>query len=89
MGRMFGFGHRISRQNWDNKIIRPKAKDSLYQPHCESQLGDCGRRVWSRRKIYDHAGMGHGYSRSVPEGQGPIFLQAVGRGTEEAGGSHA
>ena len=32
----------------------------------------------------DPAGMGHGYSGSVREVQGPIFLQAMGRGTEDA-----
>jgi len=35
-----------------------------------------------------HAGMGHGYSGSVPGGQGPIFLQAVGRGAEEESGAN-
>jgi len=36
-----------------------------------------------------HAGMGHGYSGSVPESQSSIFLQAMGRSAEKEGGSHA
>jgi hypothetical protein len=28
--------------------------------------------------------MGDGYAGSVPESQGPVFLQAVGRGAKEA-----
>jgi hypothetical protein len=47
------------------------------------QLGDRGRRVGSGRKT-DPAGMGHRYSGSVPEGQGPIFLQAMGRRAKKA-----
>ena len=43
-------------------------------------IGDRGRRVWSRRKT-DHAGMGHGYSGSVPGSQSSIFLQAMGQCT--------
>ncbi len=31
-----------------------------------------------------HAGMGHGYSGSVPESQGPIFLQAMGWRAKDA-----
>ena len=33
--------------------------------------------------------MGHGYSGSVSESQGPIFLQAMGRRTKEESRSHA
>ncbi len=41
-----------------------------------------GGEFWSRCETA-HAGMGHGYSGSVPESQGPIFLQAMGRSAEE------
>ena len=41
------------------------------------------RRVRSRCKT-GHAGVGHGYSGSVPEGEGPVFLQAMGRCAKDA-----
>ena len=47
------------------------------------QINYCEGRVWSRRKT-DHAGMGHRYSGSMPEGKGPIFLQAMGTSSEDA-----
>jgi len=38
-----------------------------------SNISNSRRRVW-----YCHAGMGDGDSRSVLEGQSPVFLQAMG-----------
>jgi len=47
-------------------------------------------RKWIINQLRDspHGGMGDGYSRSVLEGQSPIFLQAMGRCREEESWAH-